>query len=403
MTMDITKDEVEYISLALQSGPVTFSGVSADLNIHLTKSKQLLYNYYQTSKDQVSPSFIATGTRQGNFLVKLLQGEDDANNAAQYFDHLDCVHIYSLALATNLFSDNEMAIYELKHMADPAKLADQYLLGTIRGPDLTAVALQVKPQPAAVAQTAKPAVQKNPDTAPQPKAEEAAPKKKLEYTSRKEKPATSLLSRYVSRKGEKRAQESGEPKPASKPAYQYKSRKVEQNQPKERVVISLVEPDHDMDVDPEPPVASLAPKTDINTLFLDDLSDFDDDTMDVDHTDQPIMVESAIVEGDKEPETVVVESPKVSTPQIPQDSVFRSLASKPSAPEKEFIHQPEKPETTIDEDGYITTYRAKPAAKPTVPEPEKPVPPTRKRVDAEKKKTDGKKKQTSLMSFFGKR
>lgn len=404
--MDFSKQEVEYISLALQKGPVTFNGVSTDLTIHITKAKLLLYNYYQTNQDQVSASFIATGTRQGNHLVKLLHGEDEAKDADHYFDQLDCVHIYSLALATNSFTDSEIAMYELNHSIDPAKLGEQYLLGTIRGPDLTAIVQHVKPQPAPSVPSAPVQKRETPQQTAKPKATEPGPKKKLEYTSRKEKPQPLLLSGYVSRKGEKRPQESEKPKPVSKPTYQYKSRKVEQSQPKERVVVSQMEPDNDMDMEPEPPVGANVPKTDINKLFLDDLSDFDDDSMDVDQPDQPIIVEPIVVDDIDEPE-MAVDSPKVSAPQIPQDSVFRSLASKPSATEPEFTPEPEKTETTIDEDGYITTYRAKPAskpaAKPAAQEGEKPTPATKKRMDTEKKKNDGKKKQTSLMSFFGKR
>lgn len=398
MTMDFSKDEVEYISLALQTGPVTFNGVSNDLKIHIIKSKQLLYNYYQSNKDQLSASFIATGTRQGSYLVKLLHGEDEANKAKQYFDQLDCVHIYSLASVTNSFSDNEMALYELNHSVSAAKINEPHALGTIRGPELTATSQPVKTQPAPVTTRASPpAVQRDSKA----EAESSAPKKKMEYVSRKEKPALLLLSNYVSRKGEKRAVESAKPKAVTKPAYQYKSRKVEQNQPKERVVISLVEPDSEMDVD-QPPISSAEPKSDINKLFLDDLSDFDDDDeMAVDHPDQPIVAEPIAV-GEKETQAEV-ESQKVSAPQLPEDSVFRSLATKTSATEPEIMPEPENTKTVVDEDGYITTYRAKPAAKSAVVENEKRVPVTKRKTDTDKKKTDGKKKQASLMSFFGKR
>lgn len=398
MTMDISPDAVEYVSQALQNGPVTFSGVSTDLNIHLTKSKQLLYQYYLANSSSVSASFIATGMLQGNYLVKLLHGEEDAKNAAHHFDKLDGVQIYSLALASNSFSDHDIAIYEMKHATDFAKLGEKYLLGSIKGPELTPATPMAKKAPEPVA---RPPAASRSEPVQKLKTDEAPPKKKLEYTSRKEKPATSLLSRYVSRKGEKRANELPDPKPA-KPAYQYKSRKTEQNQPKERVVISHVEPDHDMEVDVEPPVPSHAPKSDLNQLFLDDLSDFDDDTMDVE-AEQPIVVELVEPAQEPDPNTAIVES-KV-TPHIPEDSVLRSITSKQSEPEAELIQEAEVPETTIDEDGYITTYRAKPTPKPT-PKPatsERAVAAAKKRTEPEKKKTDGKKKQASLMSFFGKR
>lgn len=389
MTMDIAKEEVEYISLALKTNPVTYHSVSRELGVHVTQSKRLLYSYYQASKDSVNASFIATGTREGNLQVKILHSEEDAKDAGRYFDELHCVHVYCLTLAQNTFSDNEIALSEMKHGVDFSKIELYYRLGVIRGPELKAPEFKAPVGSEKIADV--------PVTREQPK-KEVAPKKTLEYTSRKEQPTPSLLSKYVSRKGEKRPGDADTPKSASKPAYQYKSRKLERNQPKERVVISQEEPDNDMDMDLEPAAApQAAPKSDLNSLFLDDLSDFnDDDDMNIDQQDQPI-----VVENDAEPEKV---EERIAAPQVPEDSVFRSLTSKSTTPisDAAAAPEPEIPETTVDEDGYITTYKAKPAAKPASRPAPKPSAPSKTGTNT-KKKGDGKMKQASLMSFFGKR
>ncbi|KAM9916747.1 hypothetical protein OXX80_013500, partial [Metschnikowia pulcherrima] len=156
------------------------------------------------------------------------------------------------------------------------------------------------------------------------------------------------------------------------PSFEYKSRKLEKSQPKERVVSSSVnvedEPaDEPMDEAPAAkPAKPAITETELNNLFLDD--DFtDDDAKNGDgaddmEVDQPIVVEHAEDENDDNIDSETQSLP-TQTPSLPKDDVWKSMSSNspaptPAAPEK----KPES-ETTVDEDGYFTSYK-KPDPKP---------------------------------------
>lgn len=364
MTMDITKDEVEYLSSALETHVVTYHSAARELNIHVSRSKEMLFAYYKANKGKLTASFIATGTRGSSTVVKLAKTEADLAELSASLDKINTVHVYGVSLAENSFSPAEIALEELQHPTDHAKIDSYHELGLTKGPALVVCG-------------------KRTVTVPVPKAEpKKVDKEPVKYQLRKEATKPSMISNYVSRKGEKSIPAKRE---AEKPAYQYKSRKIEKAQPKERVVISS------MEEEPEATVESASKATgDVKNLFLDDLSDFSDDN--APEVDEPIAVEES---------TEPVEL-KTTAPLVPEDSILRSLTSASATSLAHATPAPEeKPETTIDEDGYITSYR-----KEAIKEPKKD---TRKAAAdvapkaAKSKKPDGQKKQASLMSFFGKR
>lgn len=379
MTMDISKNEVEYISEQLESHVVTYHTAARDLNIHATKSKKMLLEYYNSNKEKVTASFVVTGTRLGNTVVQIFQDEADLETQTEDFDEIRTVHVYCLQMSKNKILNSEIALEELKHKVDLSKVAQYYSLGLTKGTELDKVEIVKKSEPKAAVK---------PELAPKKATDTKKPESKLAYTSRKEKPKQATpISSYVSRKGEKSTVPAKREAPPAKPSYQYKSRKAEQLQPKERVVISSMEEEEQPVEKPAPAVAS---KSDLNNLFLDDLSDFSDDTKE--DAEEPIVVEN---KTEDQPEKEA--SPSVA-PQVPEDSILRTLATgKSPSPVPE--RSPTPPQT-IDEDGYITTYRAKDKKDPPK---SAPAPARDAKVTKPAKKTDGKKKQASLMSFFGKR
>ena len=423
MTMDISKEHVEYLASALESHVVTYHTAARDLGIHVAKSKTMLLSYYLANKSRVTASFIATGTRKNGLVVRLFETETDlTENCALTFDTVHTVHVYCLLLIENSFLTAEIALEERKHQTDVSKLASYHALGLIKGPELKKGQLAARnpvsgsassPSIKEPARAYKSTDEKSGTAA---EASEKTEKPKLAYQSRKQQPTNSLLSNYVSRKGERNTKANA--LPASKrplletPLFEYKSRKLEKLQPKERVVLSSVnvedEPaDEPMDEAPAAkPAKPAITESELNNLFLDD--DFtDDDAKNGDgaddmEVDQPIVVEHAEDENDDNIDSETQSMP-TQTPLLPKDDVWKSMLSNspaptPAAPEK----KPES-ETTVDEDGYFTLYK-KPDPKP---EPSKkparqPVKPAA-RAAKPTKKNDGKKKQASVMSFFQKR
>lgn len=384
MTMGIPQSQVEYLAQTLQTRPVTYHTAARDLKIHVSKSKEMLFEYYNVNKDRLNASFLVTGTRQGNTVVHVFQNETEYASQTADFDEIRSVHVYCLSEAKNVFLASEIALEELQHKVDIGSLAQYYDCGLTKGTDVSAGA-QIRRGGSESRNAPEHTKKVDVKTELKPKIEEEhksqteQPRRKLEYQSRKEKATPSILSNYVSRKTESKVPEK-RTAPA-KPAFQYKSRKVEQNQPKERVVMSMEdEPEHE-----EP-----QPVSTMENLFLDDLSDFSDT---VDDIEEPIVVETKAEETEKSEEAK--QSP---APQVPEDSIFRTMTS--NTPAQRTPTPP--PQTTVDDDGYITTYRAKDPVKEPVKEP---VRKAQERVNKPKKndkKNDGKKKQASLMSFFGK-
>lgn len=414
--MDIAKEHVEYISTQLESKVVTYHTAARDLGIHVSKSKTVLLEYYQANKTRVSASFIATGTRQGNLLVRVFESEADLTEKCRLaFDVVLTVHVYCLLLAKNSFSHSEIAMEERKHAIDFSKLADYHSLGLIKGPELErtkakqaiATATSTPTRTPIKSSTAEP---KKADTPT--KSEKTAEKPKFVYQSRKQQPKTSMLSNYVSRKAEKKTTTTtdssvGEKRPApEKPLYEYKSRKLESLQPKERVVVSNIDPEDD--IAEEAVEAAPAPKlnvteSELQNMFLDDFTDDDEkknDAQDME-VDEPIVVEHVEKDqGDEDEQSKETQAETQQTALIPKDDIWKSMTSNAAAatPETEKQASP-APETTVDDDGYFTLYKK----SDPKPEPMKRKPTQQPKPAKPAKKGDGKKKQASVMSFFQKR
>lgn len=415
--MVFSEEQVEYLSDQLQSRAVTYKTAARDLSLHVNEAKLLLHQYYEANRDTLTASFLASGTKLGSRIIKLIKDELLLDQALkESFDQVDSVHVYCFTLSKFSLSSSEIAIEELAHPVDLSKLEEYYKHGLIKGRELkSGVSVTHRAPPADV----KPEKKAPAKAEPQTNKAESKPEKpasKIQYQSRKEQPKTPLLSNYVSRKGEKQNAAATEKNgnnekrkaPESKP-YQYKSRKLEKSEPKERVVMSSVDNEGEAQEEEEPEKPAPTMKTtDLNALFVDDMSDFSDDNSQ-EEKEEPIAVE-----GEKEQEELPKEaSPEPVKQTIPENSVLRSLSKTPE--ESEDPQQPEekpeesKPETTVDEDGYIVT-RKPAAANP--PKSSKPASSNRstnlgstsqnKTNKKPDKKSTGKMKQTSLMNFFGK-
>ena len=235
MTMSSSADEIEYLATEIitNSKPVSYHKFSRQLNIHVSKAKATLLEYYQNRND-LTATFIVTGSNDNGKLIKL-SNEDDLESDLKKFTTVHCVHVYSVHKKLIQFSNNELALEELKHPSSLNKISEYEKNGIIIGPKL-------KSHPC-----------KYPSSPVKPE-----PSHKNKPTEEK-KSSSSLLSSYVSRKQEKKQQDtrSGtlsnyvsrktEPtipskrsntEPATKPTYQYKSRKLEAKAPKERVIIA---------------------------------------------------------------------------------------------------------------------------------------------------------------------
>lgn len=403
MTMDIAKEHVSYLASQLETNAVTYHTLSRDLKVHVTSSKQMLLEYYRANKTRVAASFLATGSRDGANKVELFADEALLQDAcAKLFDIIHTVHVYSLQLAKNNASTQELALQELRRPVDLGDAALYYNLGVIEGPPLRATLKNAsKPEPARASAPERARATAAPvkDT---PKVKPVTEKPKLVYQLRKQQPKTTLLSNYVSRKGEstKRVAE----KPTDKPAYQYKSRKTEQTMPKERVVMSVDndEETESMEVD-EPAPAAKSAGVDLNSLFVDDFTDEDESEPE---KDQPIMVEHP----EPEPENVEAVSEENAHSESPGPSILDSLPTR-SGSEAASAKESPPPETTIDDDGYFTLYKKESKSEPKNQPKDEPktaakAEPNGSRLSKQAPKANKKntgKKQASVMSFFGKR
>lgn len=355
--------------------------------------------------------YLVSGIKGAKTILKVL---DNLNETTlnENFDLVLSIHVYSISQNKYNFSLSDIALEELRRPVDFGNLGKYYDFGMIRGRELKEA--QMKHSEPARPEAAKARKQEPKKEVDKAKTEA---KPKLQYTSRKEKPQPSLLSNYVSRKDEKKQKEKqgvGEKRslPDQGSGYQYKSRKLEKLQPKERVIVSEYNGDNDHDEEepvPERKSAQAKSNNDLNSLFLDDLSDFSDREelkQEVAENDEPIMVEE-LEEPLEEKEAT---QPKATVaPLLPQDSSLRSLASKSPTPqtgesaEKIDTRASEEPVTTVDEDGYIVTKKkTEPKKEPSKPS-RKPISSISKLTNSSKKKSDGAKKQASLMSFFDRR
>ncbi|KAF6063162.1 DNA polymerase subunit Cdc27 family protein [Candida albicans] len=217
--MSSSADEIEYLATEIitNSKPVSYHKFSRQLNIHVSKAKATLLEYYQKNKNDLTATFIVTGRNDNGKLIKL-SNEDDLESDLKKFTTVHCVHV-RIETPSSL---NKISEYEKNGIIIGPKIEKAIPVNIPSSP--------VKPEPS----------HKNKPT-------------------EEKKSSSSLLSSYVSRKQEKKQQDtrSGtlsnyvsrktEPtipskrsntEPATKPTYQYKSRKLEAKAPKERVIIA---------------------------------------------------------------------------------------------------------------------------------------------------------------------
>lgn len=383
MTMDVLREHVEYLATRLRDNVVTYKTASRDLDLHVSRSKQLLWSYYLANRSRTNASFIVSGTHNSGTKITYYDTQSELETRVHdEFDDVACVHVYSLTLSEASLSLPQVALEELKQPC--GEVANLWQLGFTKGPAKIAVgkvplaAVHAAPKPVTV-------TEHKPEAKPEVKASQKAK-------------TPSIASKYVSRKSENKDAVPKKRGVAQAPqTYQYKSRKTETKPVKERVVMSTGDDGGSDDADPAK-AATRAPTTDLNQLFLDDMSDFSEDGNNqapVHEIAEPIAVEHA--ESDHEDQTTETET--IEKKSGPLDGLASSNLPSPAPPPREAPREP-----TVDEDGYITTYRAS-EAKPEAAQTEQksrtpPVAP--KRVLKPPKKGDGKKKQASLMSFFGK-
>ncbi|KAK6454115.1 DNA polymerase subunit Cdc27 [Scheffersomyces xylosifermentans] len=398
MTMSASQREVEYLATQIikEEKPVTLQSFSRELDVHVHHSKEVLLEYYQKNKDKVTASFIITGKSSKGIVVKLSHSESDLEQDLANFTEIHTIHVYCLHLKKISLTNSELAFEELKHPVDASRREEYFKNGLIKGPVVKAVKLQPGAQP--IAKRDAPARTSTKAATPPV---EAKPVKSAgltsSYVSRKQNNdkgtgKVNTLSNYTSRKGEAKTIPTKRASEESSTGYQYKSRKQDAKQPKERIIVSNsndIEEDFEMeDEDSVPAKPIKSNSTDLEKLFDDDnFSDIDVDEKE--KTEEP----ATVIEEQSTKETK--ESEDVSSKAISEEPVQTITETASEEPEEETIQE-------IDEDGYITTIK-KSNAPPKPSRPAARAKPAAETKVAPKKKTDGKKKQSSLMNFFPKK
>lgn len=394
------------------------------MNIHSDYAKRILYDFYKSNKDKLTASFIITGKdNQGKTFIKLSDNENLLANDMSAYSKINTIHVYCVVVKDSPITSFDISALELKYPIDHENI-DQYIKnGLIKGPELSKVKNIGKSAPVVIKADSPTVIKADSPKASTPSSSTKPAKSATltsGYVSRKTSnnpsPASStksthstLLSHYVSRKTAvaetKNSTKRTKPEPTG---YVYQSRKAQKQEPKERVVISNVDDDNDNDDDDnknekytQPP--SKFTTSELENLFIDDFSDDDtaNDTIQDNPEAEPIIIEEEETEDVKEETPVVETTPSADEPKekSPFDVTRRLQSSTKGTPEAESEAEEAPRETTIDEDGYITSYRAK---KPGMKQESRtPIKKSTPSGDSKKHKSDNKnKKQASLMSFF---
>ncbi|KAL6453470.1 hypothetical protein SBY92_005040 [Candida maltosa Xu316] len=394
MTMDASQSEIEYLATEIITNqkPVSYHKFSRQLNIPISQAKTTLLEYYEKNKDKLTAQFIITGSNKTGKLIKLSQ-EESLETDVKKFESINCIHVYCVFKKSSVFSHNQLALEELKFPSSLSKIAQYEKNGMIIGPEIK----EVIPQ----------------KSAPLPSSPAITTTTKKEKSSKdKNTPTTSLMSSYVSRKQQKnqpqvqptragtltytsRKSESSVPAKRShteptKPSYQYKSRKLETKQPKERIIVGD-DADQEENEEEETPVKAVTTTSDLQRMFDDDDFTFSDDNEEAKVEEEP-----EVVEIEKEVEEVSPKEESPTEPPVPEPSLFveEEESEDESTPE-----QQQQPELIQEEDaeGYIVTRKAKPVTKPV--KAKKPITTSKSVKSTPDKKS--KPKQASITSFFG--
>lgn len=369
--MESDSASVEHLANVLfeSKKPITYSSFARDRRIHVNNAKTILHEFYKANIERLQGTFIISGSSaDGNTLVKFAKTENSLLEHIKAFKKVNTIHVYLLHLKEISLTTTDIALEDTKHRIALTEIDKYEPLGLIKGPELVIASEKTVPQSAAPKLTEK----QPPSTA----GKTAKPAVKSEKFS-------GLTSGYVSRKAN--AAQPSKAKPAqTKPTYQYKSRKAEKLQPKERVIQSTPEVDPEEKEEEVDEIPRKTPQTDLNQLFMDDFSD----------EEPPKQDES----GDVAMEEVEKhDSAEPSAEPEQQDVEMSSSAETTPAPEP----AAEAAATNfdeVDEDGYVV---ARKNPEPSKPQKQALKVPTKRSVP---QKSSGKKAKTqlSLMNFFGK-
>lgn len=133
MTMDMERNTVEYLDLALKTGVVTYKSASRALKKTATECKSLLSTYWAGNKERVDASFLVSGTRREQLSVLFIESEEAAEAAIGEFDKISAVHVYSLTQKGNVIGEAQTAAVDLTPV-DVASLGELHKFGLIKGP-----------------------------------------------------------------------------------------------------------------------------------------------------------------------------------------------------------------------------------------------------------------------------
>lgn len=415
--MELSDKETEYLARQLIKNrtPVTYLSMSRALEIHVDRAKIALDSFYRLHADSLSAAFIVTGIEKDEniMLVKFCQNEQTFDVLKKSrLSSVNTIFVYGLAANCGndhitsseeflrventlpVSIDKRQTYYEcgmFQPKVDIAKVKEAYTPKTIE--------FATKGTPRIVADNKKP---KESDTADKTVFSSGL---KSNYVLRKQRPKSADHGNTIKfgiDLASKRTLEEGE-----KSKHQYKSRKTQGNSLRERVVMSVDDGIDDFKAKQDcilrPDTAqTLAHTKELEQLFDDDFSALENE----EHESEPISiqhvddVEHVPSGNDKRDETKIL-SNKATTKDI--SALDNILSTEKTDPRTLFVPEAEDdeaPQDTVDDDGFITLYRAKPKvsmqAKRAVPAA------TKSRDSKLIKQTGGKMKQTSLMRFFGK-
>ena len=397
MTMGASPQAVEYLSSLLfkQKEAITYHVLANQLKIHHAKAKDMLYKFYEVNKDKLRASFIITGSRRNSKFIKLVRGEEYLEKECSGFDGIDSIHVYWVQLKDASFVDEEIVIRERKATVDHDDLNLYYRRGIISVSSLNPVS-EKRPTKKTEAneKLGIPPATSTPSLKPTVKSAGLT----SGYTSRKsggtnktEKANTSADVKPADSSSRTKKRSSTEP--AGIAGYQYKSRKSEKQQPKERVIMSNPEA-ADMEVENEETPRRSLPnqkkESDLQQLFMDD--DFSESESEQPYEKgEPIHVEQPPEEPVKE-ESVNKEKGDRLSAEIPDHA--RAPPPTTLMPQQD----------TVDEDGFITSYRSNKTPGASNLSDALKTPERRPENSSRKSTSRGRsdKKQTSLTSFFKK-
>ncbi|RLV96272.1 hypothetical protein JA1_000414 [Spathaspora sp. JA1] len=415
MTMSCSPKEVEYLANEIfqNEKPVTYHKFSRQLNIPIDQAKIWLFEYYEKNRSKLAATFLITGaTTTGNRSIRLSKDESNLDEDVKKFTSISTIHVYSVAQRKLNFTNNDLALEESRFPSHISNLEQYQKNGIIIGPKIVVSDVPAVAKAAAVQPPRSSTKESSEPPQAKPRSNVRSSTISSSYVSRKAQPKveskpSSISSHYTSRKIEKE-QVIPQKRALTEPTgYQYKSRKLEPKTPKDRVVIAdhNVE-DDDVVEDIEPAVRSKLSTVELEKLFEDEFSDSDDAKDDIAEKDEPIVIAEEKEAQKPQPVSPVQQQEEETSNKETPMEVDQEIERSPTPDTQEIEETPEEAnqlETKIDDDGYITTRKARPITKPAklTSRPTRKSPAPTKSTG--KKAGDGKKVQASLMSFFQKK